>query len=135
MEQAGGRGAWGFYEALDFTPERVPPNKKSLIVQCYMSHHQGMSLLAIGNLLQNGAIRRRFHAQPLIRATELLLQERMPRHTSKNQPHPDENASPPEVRTEDELVSRRIVGMPAGPPRIHLLSNGEFSTLVTNSGG
>jgi hypothetical protein len=40
-----------------------------------MAHHQGMSLLAILNLLHNHVVQRWFHANPPIRATELLLHE------------------------------------------------------------
>ena len=44
-----------------------------------MAHHQGMTIVAIANALLDGAMRTRFHAEPIIQATELLLQERTPR--------------------------------------------------------
>src|SRR5262249_39842050 len=70
----GGRGRYGWYEALDFTPARVPKDEKTAVVHAYMAHHQGMILVAIANALHDGAIRSRFHADPIIQATELLLQ-------------------------------------------------------------
>lgn len=134
MERAGGLGHWGFYEALDYTPERVPPGRRLIVVRCHMSHHQGMSLIALGNLLCGGSTRRRFHAHALVRATELLLQERVPQQAPKYQPHAEEGHSRAETSLEQELVSRKLVGVTGGPPRTHLLSNGEYSVMLTGSG-
>src|SRR6185369_6318211 len=72
----GGCGSYGFYEALDYTPTRVPAGESMAVVRAYMAHHQGMTITAIADALHDGAMRARFHAEPIIRATELLLQER-----------------------------------------------------------
>ena len=74
----GGRGRYGWYEALDYTETRLPEGADVAVVRAYMAHHQGMSVIAIANALHDGAMRGRFHAEPIIQATELLLQERMP---------------------------------------------------------
>ena len=79
LAKEGALGHFGYYEALDYTPERLPEDESVAIVHAYMAHHQGMSLVAIGNVLHEGVMRRRFHAEPIIQATELLLQERTPR--------------------------------------------------------
>jgi cyclic beta-1,2-glucan synthetase len=71
MVQLGWLGAYGFYEAADYTEGSQPR-----IVRSWMAHHQGMSLLAITNLLHNNAVQRWFHNNPIVRATELLLHER-----------------------------------------------------------
>ena len=71
MESAGWVGPYGFYEAADFTRSRRTP----VLVREWMAHHQGMSLLATTNLLRNNVIQRWFHANPIIQAAELLLQE------------------------------------------------------------
>jgi cyclic beta-1,2-glucan synthetase len=55
-----------------------------------MVHHQGMSLLAIANFLQNGVVQNWFHADARVQATELLLQERPVRHLP--------NAPPPKKK-------------------------------------
>jgi cyclic beta-1,2-glucan synthetase len=47
-------------------------------VRCWMAHHQGMGLLAIDNALHEGQMRKRFHQDPRVQATEFLLEERMP---------------------------------------------------------
>jgi cyclic beta-1,2-glucan synthetase len=79
LEEAGARGAYGFYEALDYTPTRLPEKARVAVVRAYMAHHQGMTLVALGNVVHDGLTRRRFHAHPLVQAAELLLQERTPR--------------------------------------------------------
>jgi hypothetical protein len=69
-------GDLGFYDAADFTPERVAAPEKYNLVRCWMAHHQGMSLLAACNLLTGDGIHKLFHSEPAIRATELLLHEK-----------------------------------------------------------
>jgi cyclic beta-1,2-glucan synthetase len=131
----GALGHWGFYDALDYTAERLPAGKKNLPVRCYMAHHQGMSLLGLANLLDNESVRRRFNAHPLGRAGELLLQERMPIATSLVEP-PDGTMTAvhlPQVET--ELVSRKITGYSTPTPRTNLISNGKYAVMVTNTGG
>ena len=74
----GAAGKYGFYEAIDYTRSRLPEGHRSLVVRCFMAHHQGMSLVALANCLLGAPMVRRFHAEPMVRATELLLQERVP---------------------------------------------------------
>ena len=50
----GGRGRFGYYEALDFTPRRLPEGQKVAIVRAFMAHHQGMTIVAIANALLMG---------------------------------------------------------------------------------
>ena len=51
LAQEGAEGAYGFYEAIDYTPDRLPKGKRSVVVRSYMAHHQGMSLVALTNAL------------------------------------------------------------------------------------
>jgi hypothetical protein len=71
MASAGWVGSYGFYEAGDY----ISSAGKTVLVREWMAHHQGMSLLAILNLLHDDVVQRWFHANPLIQATELLLHE------------------------------------------------------------
>ncbi|HUZ97345.1 MAG TPA: glucoamylase family protein [Edaphobacter sp.] len=64
-------GAYGFYEAADFTQGKQPR-----LVRSWMAHHQGMSLLALANLLHESIVQEWFHANPCVRATQLLLHEK-----------------------------------------------------------
>jgi cyclic beta-1,2-glucan synthetase len=98
LEQEGALGRYGFYEAVDYTPGRLPLNSTHEIVRVFMAHHQGMSLLALDNLLNNNVMQRRFHASPLVRATELLLQERIPC-----------GVAPVRLRPEEVWAKRRVV--------------------------
>ncbi len=65
-------GAYGFYEAADYSESKREP----ILVREWMAHHQGMSLLAILNLLHDDLVKRWFHANPHLQATELLLHEK-----------------------------------------------------------
>ncbi len=78
----GREGAYGFYEAVDYTPSRLPPDKTSATIRSFMAHHQGMSLLALVNLLRDDPMHRRFMACPLLKAADMLLQERVPKTAS-----------------------------------------------------
>ena len=73
-------GRYGFREALDYTPRRLPSGASVAVVKSYMAHHQGMTLVALGNVVNDDSMVERFHADPIVEATELLLQERMPRN-------------------------------------------------------
>lgn len=78
MKEMGWLGAWGFYEAADFTASRVTPGNRCEIVRCWMAHHQGMSLVSATNVLCDSPMHRRFHAEPVVAATERLLHEKLP---------------------------------------------------------
>ena len=63
LEQYQALGSYGFYEAIDFTPERLQ-NSSQVIVKSYMAHHQGMIFNAIANLLFDNCWQRRFYKRP-----------------------------------------------------------------------
>jgi len=135
LAKAGGCGHYGYYEALDFTPGRVPAGAKRAVVKAYFAHHQGMSLVAFANMLTNHRMRERFHSDPIVRSAELLLQERVPRSISTAQPHIEEVEH---VRTSREPIvpPRRSYPLADTPvPSTHFLSNGRYSVMVTNGGG
>jgi cyclic beta-1,2-glucan synthetase len=78
MAKAGWTGAYGMYEAVDYVQGRNKPR----LVREWMAHHQGMSLMALLNLLHDDACKRWFHANPHLQATELLLHEKPVREAS-----------------------------------------------------
>lgn len=134
LEEAGGSGAYGFYEALDYTSARLPEGQTVAITRTYFAHHQGMLLVAIGNLTNGGAMRSRFHAEPMVQATELLLQERTPRDVLVARPRAEEVTAAAQVRELIPPVVRRFT-TPHGPvPRTHLLSNGRYAVMLTAAG-
>ncbi len=134
LRDAGARGPYGFYEALDFTPSRLPETAHVAIVRAYMAHHQGMTIVALGNVVHDGLTQRRFHAHPMVQASELLLQERTPRAVAVTRPRGEEVEVAVHVR---DLVpsTLRVFESPHDiPPRTHLLSNGRYLVMVTAAG-
>jgi cyclic beta-1,2-glucan synthetase len=134
LAAAGGRGAYGWYEALDYTASRLPEGASVVIVRCYMAHHQAMGLLAIANALHDGAMRNRFHIEPMIQAAELLLQERMPRDVAVARQPPQKIAPTIEVGSLVPEMQRRYTSPYSRLPRTHLMSNGNYSVMVTAAG-
>jgi len=130
----GCEGSYGFYEAVDYTPSRLPPGQSSALVKSFMAHHQGMSLLSLAYLLLDRPMQKRFEADREFQATTLLLQERIPR------------AVAPYLHTAELAQSRTTVGGIETPvrvfatphsatPEVQLLSNGRYHVMVTNAGG
>src|SRR5437879_5852367 len=134
LEGEGALSRYGFYEALDFTPERVKKGERCTLVRSYMAHHQGMNLIALDNLLSQRAMQNRFHTDPLVRATELLLQERIPRGVQAVHPRAEEVLTGRVVRTLTGLVTRAYDAADLPTPRTQLLSNGTYSVMITTSG-
>ena len=131
---AGGLGHFGWYEALDYTPSRVPEGENVAIVRAYMAHHQGMTLVALADALNDGAMRSRFHAEPIIQATELLLQERTPRDVAVARPRAEEVKAEANVREIAPPTIRRFHSPHDLIPRTHLLSNGRYTVMITAAG-
>src|SRR5512141_196304 len=75
----GMEGKYGFYEAIDYTPSRLPRGQSSAVVRSFMAHHQGMSFLSLACLLLDHPMQKRFESDPSFQATMLLLQERVPK--------------------------------------------------------
>ncbi len=134
LREAGADGHYGYFEALDYTASRLPPGSAMAIVQMYMAHHQGMMIVSIANVLNIGAMRARFHDEPVVRASELLMQERTPRDVAVARPRVDPVAAISDVR---ELVlpqARRFTSPHGATPRTHLISNGRYSVMITAAG-
>jgi cyclic beta-1,2-glucan glucanotransferase len=130
----GARGRYGFYEALDYTPTRLPEGKDVAIVRAFMAHHQGMTVVAIANALLDGVMRARFHAEPIVQATELLLQERTPRDVAMVHPRAEEIKTAATVRDLELPAVRRLRSAHDATPQVHLLSNGRYAVMLTAAG-
>ena len=134
LQKLGARGPYGWYEALDFSPERLPEGATMAPVRAFMAHHQGMILVAIANVLKDGMFRTCFHSNSIIQATELLLQERTPGDSDRTAESVDEMQSAPALRELAAAVPRRFTSPHHVAPRTHLLSNGNYSVMVTAAG-
>ncbi len=129
----GASGPYGFYEAVDFTASRLPQGQAFAVVKTYMAHHQGMSLVSLANIFNAGAMQRRFHAEPLIKATELLLQERTPRNIGTIKPN-KESFQIGIVREISEDVSRIYHTTNRPIPTTLLISHGDYTVMLTTAG-
>ncbi|MGZ6251660.1 MAG: GH36-type glycosyl hydrolase domain-containing protein [Candidatus Binataceae bacterium] len=134
LRSAGGVGRFGWYEALDYTPSRVPEGETVAIVRAYMAHHQGMTLVALDDALSEGVMRTRFHADPIIQATELLLQERTPRDVAVARPRAEDVKADTSLREIAPPTIRRFHSPHDLIPRTHLLSNGRYTVMITAAG-
>jgi len=134
LEAIGARGRMGFHEAVDFTRRRVPEGRRFAVVRSYMAHHQGMVIVALANVLFDGCMRTRFHAEPQVRATELLLQERSPRDVAIARARVTDTDGPRGTRVDDVTSMRRAASAHDTPPQAHLLSNGRYAVMLTGAG-
>jgi cyclic beta-1,2-glucan synthetase len=134
LSAAGGRGRYGFCEALDYTRSRLPEGQSVAVVRTYMAHHQGMSLVAFANALTDGAMRNRFHREPSVKASELLLQERTPREVLVARPRAEEVSAAAHVRELVPPMVREFNTPHDLVPRTQLLSNARYSVMLTSAG-
>ncbi|MGH2367239.1 MAG: GH36-type glycosyl hydrolase domain-containing protein, partial [Chloroflexota bacterium] len=130
----GMRGPYGYYESIDYTPQRQPAGESGLIVYAYMAHHQGMTFLAIDNALSDGVMQRRFHADPRVRAAEPLLFERIPVAPPLAEGVAREEAPVRPAAAAADTTSR-FTSPDTPTPRTQLLANGAYAVMVTNAGG
>jgi cyclic beta-1,2-glucan synthetase len=132
LHKKGFEGQYGFYEAIDFTPSRLPRGQSCSIVYSFMAHHQGMSLLSLSYLLLDKPMQKLFEAEPQFKATLLLLQERVPKATSFFA-HTTDISDINYVASGQET---RIINTPnTSIPEVQLLSNGRYHVMITNAGG
>ena len=134
LERVGASGQYGFYEAIDFTLARLPDHAPHVVVRSYMAHHQGMSVVALCNVLTGFPMRRRFHTIARVRSAELLLQERAPRDV-ENPLRRLDNPFNLHVRAAESGGMSRSVSPYSPVLATHRLSNGSYSVSITAAGG
>jgi cellobiose phosphorylase len=133
LEALGFGSRYGLYEAIDYTPSRLAPGQSRALVQSYMAHHQGMSLLSLVSVLAGEPMQRRFAADPLFQAAMLLLQERVPRAAAPA----SHRVALDEIRAAAGSVDTpaRVLRSPATRvPEVQLLSNGRYHVMLTHCG-
>ena len=147
LAAAGLEGEYGFFDAIDYTRRGADPAGETgtdpaaddesaaggVVVPAYLAHHQGMTLVALTNALLGDRMVERFHAEPRVQATELLLQERVPRHVGTIEPRPlDAMRATVPLAT---IPVRRYRSPHTNFPHTQFLSNGNYVTSITNAGG
>lgn len=134
LSKSGFEGAYGMYEAIDYTKSRVASGQKYAIVRSFMAHHQGMSFLSFVSLLQDGPMQKRFESIPMMQATTLLLEEKSPRPTflySQEMTLPEKRVPHKEIKA----IARTFNTYQTRIPEVHLLSSDTYHVMVTTAGG
>ena len=147
LESLQARGALGFIEALDYTvgrqaetgmngkhsaATRIP---QATPVSTGMAHHQGMTLVALTDVLLQGQPRRWAMADPRLAAVACLLQERVPREVARLK---EPAASPLRSEPAADAVHapREVLPGANALQRTLMLANGRYSvTLRANGAG
>lgn len=134
MAELGAMGDYGYYEAMDFNSPDAQTLAPYCIVKSYMAHHQGMNLVAINNFINNGVMRRRFHAEPIVKATEILLEEKRQSHfiSIARRGYIIKRGK---INFKEDKLSNRYVNRVA--PRLPVagyLSNNKYALMVTSDG-
>lgn len=150
LERYGALGKYGFIEAIDFTSNRVNKalneeiiynneknnlkndKRKGKNIKSYMVHHLGMSFLALDNVLNNNKIQEIFHSIPEVKATEIILKEKIPSNVTFE--HDLEQIEERKEFHVKELVPRIYKNIFMDNEQVLMLSNGTFSTMVTLTG-
>jgi cyclic beta-1,2-glucan synthetase len=133
LRKLGMEDQFGMREALDYgLTSQFRPNLGGKPVASYMSHHQGMIMLALGNALMDNPMVRRFHADPRIASIEPLLYEAVP------QVSPTFTTHLHGLETEDDAPHPHIARTwkaSTSQPAVNVLSNSHLHTRITSDGG
>ena len=138
LTAAGLEGDYGYFDAIDYTIREADAHDAAdaasgAVVRTYFAHHAGMTLVALTNALLDDLMVKRFHADPRVQATELLLQERVPRHIPTIQPRPLDEMRV--LAPAPAMPTRRFRSPHTVSPHAQFLSNGTYVSVVTNAGG
>ena len=134
LKAQGGEGAYGYYEAIDYTPERLGFNNQPVVIKSYMAHHQGMSLLALTNYLNDNIMQTRFSDEPYVNAARLLLQERIPTNTVLSKENKEKIMPFKGSIYRDKGSYRRFTKLNQPLPMAHVLSSDSYFVMLTDKG-
>jgi len=134
LREEGLDGPYGFYESADYTPERLLFQQKRAIVKSYMAHHQGMSLLSLNNFLHENIMQERFHRDPEIHASRLLLLEKVPSNLLLIKENKEKVIPMKQEISDESSPVRSFYLLDPVLPKAHILSNGNYSIMVTDRG-
>ncbi|WP_419823103.1 GH36-type glycosyl hydrolase domain-containing protein [Anoxybacterium hadale] len=134
LKAEGLEGPYGFYEAADYTPERVNFQAKKVIIKSFMAHHEGMSLLALNNYLNENIMQTRFSSDPSVKAARLLLHEKVPVDILFTKDNKEKVVTSKAKIYRDKGAVRRFTAPDFDLPKVHVLSNGQYSVMLTDKG-
>lgn len=134
LEALDARGRYGFIDALDYTPSRRVGSNPYSAVDTVMAHHQGMSIVALANVLLDGPAQRWGMAIAPIEAVGSLLHERVPREVSLLYAPPSEARPLARQRRRVAGLLRDVMPGVAAVEPTHLMSNGRYSVALRANG-
>lgn len=134
LKELGAFGDYGFYESVDFNVPNSVELTPYCIVKSYMAHHQGMNLAAINNYLNEGILRERFHAEMMIKATEVLLEEKRQSYLISIARQGYTIKIGKTLFKEDIYSNRYVNRTGVNSPVVNYLSNGKYSLMITSDG-
>ncbi|MFA7252834.1 MAG: glucoamylase family protein [Candidatus Paceibacterota bacterium] len=129
-------GRYGFYDAIDYTEKlKDQANSKGTVAKIYYAHHQGFSLQALSNELNQDRIRSLFMSDPRVEALDTLLEEKVP-STAPIKPIKNLERLPVGhlTRIEESSGARQFIPIYTSYPRRALISNGRYAVSISNTG-
>ena len=135
MQTLGLQDIYGFYEAVDFTPKRLAGSETHAVVKSYMVHHQGMSFMALCNVLHQNIMQKRFSGEPMVRAVEYLLCERVPTRVLMTNATKYEAPQVKQPKRNVFYCVRTYKNPQNSFPNAHILSNRTYSVMLNDRGG
>lgn len=134
IAQLGGAGRYGYFEALDFNTTDPTAMTQYAVIKSFMAHHQGMNIVAINNYINNKAMVRRFHAEPIIQATEVILEQIRQSHFVAISRKGYNIQTKKTIVKEPDHVSRYVNMTSPEIPVAHYISNNNYSMMITSDG-
>jgi cyclic beta-1,2-glucan synthetase len=134
LEALNARGALGFIDALDFSADRQATGEAVTTVSTYMAHHQGMTIVALAQVLLPETPRRWAMTNAYLGAVSTLLQERVPRALPGLVEPPTVPMVQNDRRERFNAVTRDMVPGDQALPPTQLMSNGRYSVALRANG-
>lgn len=133
IESLGGRGKYGFFESIDFTPNRLKVGEKYEVVKTYMAHHQGLILNSLNNVVNSNVLEKRFNKDSRIEAVNILLQERMPVKMIITK---DKKKKVEKLKNENlsGYIEREIEKSDYSHKKVNIISNENYQIFIDNFG-
>jgi len=134
LEEKGMESEYGFYESMDYSVPDTSSFKRYSIVKSYMMHHQGMSMVSINNAVNNKIMKERFHAEPIVKATEIILEEYSPMQLF-NLDNKEYNLKiSPQIFPDRKIEKRYFTSPVTDYPCTHVLCNDQYLVMMTTGG-
>ena len=133
LEKEGMYNKYGFYEAIDYTPERLSKGKRAEAVKTYMAHHQALILLSINNLINDKIFQKRFMQNPEIEGMKILLQEKIP-ETFITTKETKERIEKIKYKDYDNYTEQTITKIDSPIVRSNVISNENYTVVMNQKG-